>query len=61
MTYRNLTDEEISALRYYSETNGRSWKAALLQEWIRGSNDPVLQALRNSHGPTWLTKLRLPN
>jgi len=57
--YPPLMRAQLDALRRYAEGHGRCWKAALRDEWIYASADPLLHRLRNSHGPHWLVSFRL--
>jgi len=59
-TLRELTTDELNALRKYASIHGRNWKSALRDQWERASAIGPLHALRNSHGPTWLVRFRLP-
>lgn len=56
---RPLTDDEITALAAYAAEKGRYWKAALRKEWMNATTTGTLQALRNSHGPSWLVDYRI--
>jgi hypothetical protein len=57
--YRELTAEELRALRLYATEAGRNWKRELLDDWQAARLTGALQALRNSHGPSWLMRYRL--
>ncbi|MCF1465014.1 hypothetical protein B7W85_22625 [Allorhizobium ampelinum] len=60
---RPLTAEELRALQEYAERHGRSWKRILNHVWMGEAppdDGPVLRRLRNTHGPTWLDRYRLP-
>lgn len=70
---RALTSEEIAALREFAGEYGRRWKGVLSDlYWYnarlfyrRGNyNDStpgsLLHGLRNSHGPSWLDRFKLP-
>lgn len=59
-TLPELTAGEIAALQAYAAKHGRKWKASLLDDWMRAALTGELQALRNSHGPSWLTRYKLP-
>lgn len=53
--WRPLTEIENNAVRAYAQEHGRTWKQHLRDSWMNGGDHgPVLQNLRNSHGPTWL-------
>ena len=58
--HRELTADELTALRAYAKQHGPQWKSRLRAEWYVASADGVLHALRNSHGPSWLTSYQLP-
>lgn len=53
-TLRPLTRAEHNAIRAYAMENGRYWKANLRDDWMNARTTGVMQALRNSHGPSWL-------
>ncbi|CAK7261858.1 MULTISPECIES: hypothetical protein [unclassified Shinella] len=58
-----LTEEEVNALQHYAARHGRSWKRILNNAWMgEAPHDDVgiLRRLRNTHGPTWLDRYRLP-
>ena len=57
---RKPTQEQVEALRSFARANGRLWKQALRDAWMRAGEPGPLQALRNSHGPSWLASFRLP-
>ncbi|PWJ81489.1 hypothetical protein C7441_11021 [Pseudaminobacter salicylatoxidans] len=66
---RPLHPEELAELVTFASVEGRHWKDVLQREsWWRGipardkhgKEYPHLYGLRNSHGPTWLSKFRLP-
>ena len=57
------TDQELEALREYAARHGRSWKSVLNHAWMGEpphDDRPILRRLRNTHGPTWLDRYRLP-
>lgn len=62
------TDEQIDALRQFAHCNGRNWKATLRHCWESGNWDACpshveagyLQQVRNTLGPTWLVRYKLP-
>jgi hypothetical protein len=67
--YRVLTGEELRALTSWAEQHGRYWKEPLRDLWNRAvvslgmpnsDRDTTVYALRNSHGPSWLRRFRLP-
>ena len=55
---RPLTKFELYALEAYAARHGRRWKRHLLADWMyaRRRIEGELQALRNSHGPSWLVR-----
>lgn len=59
-----LTGDELAELQAFAKLEGRNWKAILQREsWWRGipmRGFPLLYGLRNSHGPEWLERFRLP-
>ncbi len=56
----SLTDEQCRALVVYAAQHGRTWKARLRDEWMRAAAAPELHRLRNTHGPSWLARFRMP-
>ncbi len=57
---RPLTESEHAAMSAYALENGRYWKARLRDDWMNARTTGILQALRNSHGPSWLVSYSLP-
>ncbi|QDJ12280.1 hypothetical protein HVPorG_05054 (plasmid) [Roseomonas mucosa] len=57
--YLPLLQDQRAALRAYAAEHGRCWKAHLLADWMNATAEPLLHQLRNSHGPTWLLRLKL--
>lgn len=66
---RELTEVEMIELLTFADVEGKNWKQVLQKEsWWRGipvrdrhgCEYPSLYGLRNTHGPTWLDKFRLP-
>ncbi|WP_454858761.1 hypothetical protein [Rhizobium binxianense] len=58
-----LTDEEVQVLQDYAGKHGRYWKTVLNRVWMGEApydDGATLRRLRNSHGPTWLDRYRLP-
>ncbi|MDI6834376.1 MAG: hypothetical protein QMD99_01520 [Rhizobiaceae bacterium] len=58
-----LTEEEVNALQDYAARHGRSWKRILNYVWMGEApydDGGILRRLRNTHGPTWLDRYRLP-
>lgn len=62
------SEEQIKALQTFAAHNGRTWKSALCFCWETGrykdfngvERSDLLQQIRNSLGPSWLTRFRLP-
>jgi len=60
-TTKTLTPEQLDALLEWRETHGdENWKRKLTLAWLRASAPATLHALRNSHGPSWLSTFNLP-
>lgn len=57
---RALREEELVALSEYASKHGRFWKSKLRDEWLKATAEPILHALRNTHGPSWLDRFKLP-
>lgn len=70
---RELTAQELAALRAFAAEYGRKWKSVLAETYwynarlfyARGNyTDSIpgslLHGLRNSHGPSWLQSFKLP-
>jgi hypothetical protein len=57
--YPPLLLAQRAALRAYAIQHGRCWKEHLQADWMNATVEPLLHRLRNSHGPTWLLRLRL--
>lgn len=51
---RPLTNEEHAAVLEYALAHGANWKDELNADWMNARTTGILQALRNSHGPSWL-------
>jgi len=47
-------------LRAYARERGRNWKSKLRDDWMNARTTGIMQALRNSHGPSWLASYALP-
>lgn len=66
MEKTELTNEQLYALREFANIEGRTWKSVLRQAWmngdygIHGEISNSLQQIRNSFGPSWLVRFRLP-
>lgn len=64
-----LAPEQLEALRAFASANGKQWKSKLNVAWSTGrySDYPgsheygYLQQVRNTFGPTWLTKFSFNN
>ena len=59
-----LTTAQKDALRRFVATHGhRSWKQAMRRLWSRAiastDDETLLYALRNTHGPGWLLRVKL--
>jgi hypothetical protein len=59
MLRKPLTREQEGALKRFAKAHGRTWKHVLWAQWMQASAEPVLHALRNSHGPNWLATYRI--
>ena len=60
-----LTVEQLAALQTFARENGRNWKSALRHSWETGdyctnADSASLQQIRNTFGPSWLVRFRLP-
>lgn len=62
--------EQIEALQSWKRVHGRNWKSALREAWMSGDYNGIdphgntaayLQQVRNTFGPSWLTRLTLPD
>jgi hypothetical protein len=60
MTIPDLTPEQRTALEAFAAEHGRLWKSRLRDQWMNASATPELHRLRNTHGPSWLARFRLP-
>jgi hypothetical protein len=57
----SISDDQMDALKNYSEKHGRSWKNKLQASWMSGGDHgPELQRLRNTIGPSGLSKISIP-
>lgn len=56
---RPLTNEEHAAVLEYALAHGTNWKDELNGDWMNARTTGTLQALRNSHGPSWLAEYSL--
>lgn len=68
MTYTNLTEEQLQAVRQFAECYGYQWKSALRRVWQRNvvsilsidfDHMQSLRGLRKTHGQVWLTNFKL--
>ena len=55
-----LEPQQQAALAAFAAVHGRYWKTELRRLWERAEAEPDLHRLRNTHGPTWLDRYRLP-
>jgi hypothetical protein len=60
-----LTTDQLAALRAFAADHGRTWKSQLGAMWCNGQDESAwngasLREVRNTFGPTWLTRFRLP-
>lgn len=58
-----LDAEQVAALQPYAARHGRRWKSILNNVWMGGApydDGGTLRRLRNTHGPSWLQRYRLP-
>lgn len=65
MTHPPLSPEHLEALQIFARAHTHNWKQELNRAWVTGnypeaSRLPELQQIRNTYGPTWLTRFRLP-
>ena len=56
---RPLTEAEHAAVQAYAFEHGRHWKDRLRDDWMNARTTGILQALRNTHGPSWLVSYSL--
>jgi hypothetical protein len=54
------TAEQLNALREYAREHGRRWKADLNHDWMTGRLTGELVQVRNTFGPSWLTRFKFP-
>ncbi len=61
-----LPPAEHQAIVHFAARHGRRWKSELREAWMTGIYcDPAvdsatLQRIRNTYGPSWLIKCRVP-
>jgi hypothetical protein len=69
LTYRDLTPEELAAIRAFAKAYGREWKEYLFAAWLSytykglpmgGKDTGILRCIRNDLGNAWLHQFRLP-
>jgi hypothetical protein len=60
MNHPQPTAEQMAALRQYAKEHGRRWKADLNYEWMTGKLTGELVQVRNTFGPSWLTRFKFP-
>jgi hypothetical protein len=69
MKYRDLTADELEAVKAFAAEFGRNWKSRLSFDYWpsariyidrAGHEYPELHRLRNQLGPQWLARFRLP-
>jgi hypothetical protein len=53
--------QQVDALRDYAGRHWRYWKEDLRDEWMGATAVPLLHHLRNTHGPYWLRRFKLPS
>jgi hypothetical protein len=58
-----LTAEQRQAVIDYAKAHGDDWQRKLRRDWMRAGSSwdgpyHLLQQVRNSHGPSWLAKVR---
>ena len=56
---KELSAEQHQALQAYAKQHGRTWRSRLSNEWMKASASPILHGLRNTHGPSWLAKVKV--
>lgn len=68
MKYRDLTPNELDALKAFADKFGKAWKTKLAFEYwpnariftdSKGNDRYELHTLRNHLGPVWLSKFTL--
>lgn len=57
----NPNKEQLAALQWFADENGRYWKTKLRHAWLTGIYQgrqipPLLQQVRNQLGPAWLLR-----
>ena len=64
---QTLNPEQVRSVLAFAEANGRNWKHVLRDAWMAGGYDGTtghyidgpLQQIRNTCGPSWLTRFSL--
>ena len=61
----NPSTEQLEALKAWAALYGRNWKSPLRDAWMTGDygsfeQSNYLQQIRNTFGPSWLIRFRLP-
>lgn len=56
--FSDLSSEQRGALISFCAKNGRNWKQALGDLWLKESNVVPLRQIRNQFGPEWLNQLK---
>ena len=61
----NPSTEQLEALKAWAALYGRNWKSPLRDAWMTGDygsfeQSNYLQQVRNTFGPSWLIRFRLP-
>lgn len=69
MHFPKLNADQLAALERFAAAFGRKWKSQLTETywfharvWTGGQpgDGNLLHGLRNSHGPAWLYRFKLP-
>jgi len=72
---KQITSEELTALRVYADNAGADWKRDLARDWMRAGHPnagalpfsgridehgwAILEPMRNTHGTGWLSSFEL--
>ncbi|MGF1538667.1 MAG: hypothetical protein ACFB4J_19570 [Elainellaceae cyanobacterium] len=53
------TEEQQQLIRYVrtAQAQSQSWKAALLNDWLKGNDSGNVQFIRDRYGPQWLDRV----
>ena len=59
-----ISDEHMEAIKSYADKHGKDWKQKLSTAWMKGTdssepNGHLLRQVRNQHGPSVLSKLKI--